>query len=651
MKLLKRSSLGVNLIASSLFAVTIIGLLFAAIAWHLLGVQVRQQAKQEVALQSDVVFGQLATIDQLSRAQVESAMRVLIEAGQHRGDPALKGSVSLAGKELPDLHLGAESQVQNFALVDHIKILAGGTATLFVWDGGNFIRVSTNVLKPDGSRAVGTPLDPKGRAYAALTQGRSFTGVVDILGTPYITAYVPMLDAGGKMVGAWYTGYRLDSIASLSKSIQETSILQHGFVALLKPSGAVVSHGQNVTDQALTDLLNQPQGWMLHRVTFPAWGYTILTAYPQSDVTSRLLRTMGILAGGILILSGLIVLMQFLLLDRQVLRPVRYLTHCLEHADLNTLLETDHTDEIGILTRGFNEFVLRLRQAMLKVRDGSTASTAKSGEIREISYRAAGSIAEQHRFAAGAADGAARLAASIDSTVNHTDEASSHTRQAAEAATQGNQQVAAAVTMMQGLADATQQSADRISTLTERTRQIGSIVGVIQEIAAGTNLLALNASIEAARAGEHGRGFAVVAGEVRRLAERTAQATQQVAALVSGIEEETGHASRGILSACTRAAQGAEAISSLNTTFERIVTLIVEVDSRMARIAQASHDEASVAGEVGATMRNVSASAHESADDAEAIVAKASELLQTAHALESLVEQFNLQEIRQEYER
>jgi methyl-accepting chemotaxis protein len=651
MKLLKRSSLGVNLVASSLVAVAVIGVAFAAIAWHLVGVQVRRQAAQEVALQSDVVLGQLATIDQLSRAQVESAMRILTEEGLRKGEPALKGTVPLAGKVVPDLHLGAESQVLSFALVDHVKSLAGGTATLFVWDGGSFIRVSTNVLKPDGSRAVGTPLDPKGKAFAALTQGKPFSGVVDILGMPYITSYVPMLDAGGKVVGAWYTGYRLDSIASLSKSIQETTILEHGFVALLKPSSAAVSHGQNISDQALISLQERPDGWTVHRETFPAWGYTVLTAYPKADVTSRLRKTLGVLSAGILILSGLIVLMQFLLLDRQVLRPVRYLTERLEHADLNTLLETDHTDEIGVLTHGFNEFVLRLRQAMLNVREGSAATTAKSGEIREISHRAVSSIAEQHRFADGAAQDAGRLAASIDSTVQHTDEASGHTRQAAAAARQGNEQVAAAVTMMQGLAEATQQSADRISTLTERTREIGSIVGVIQEIAAGTNLLALNASIEAARAGEHGRGFAVVAGEVRRLAERTAQATQQVASLVSGIEEETGHASRGILSACTHAAQGAETISNLNTTFEQIATLVIEVDGRMAQIANAAHEEASIAGEVGSTMRKLAASTRESASGAEVVVSKAGELLDTAHTLEGLVEQFQLRDIQQEYER
>ena len=84
----------------------------------------------------------------------------------------------MAGKSVPDLHLGSQSQAMNFALVDRVKELVGGTATLFVWDGNSFIRVSTNVMKPDGSRAVGTVLDPKGKAFAALSQGRKIPMVM-----------------------------------------------------------------------------------------------------------------------------------------------------------------------------------------------------------------------------------------------------------------------------------------------------------------------------------------------------------------------------------------------------------------------------------------------------------------------------------------
>jgi methyl-accepting chemotaxis protein len=642
---MKRSSLGMHLAVSSLVMVLIVGFIFGTIAWHMVSRQLEQQAKQEAALQSDEVLSQLTTIDQLSRSQVDSAMRILEDESAAKGKPSLKGTASVAGKSVPDLHLGAESQVMNFAMVDRVKMLAGGTATLFVWDGTNFVRVTTNVMKPDGSRAVGTVLDPKGKAFAALAVGQPFSGVVDILGSPYTTSYVPMKDESGTVVGAWYTGYRLDSISQLGNSISETTILDHGFVALLKPNGAAAFHGQQISGDALTELRQHPKGWVMHETTFPSWGYSVLTAYPGSDVTARELKTLAIVSAGIIVLSGLILVLQLVLLNRQVLRPVGYLTDRLEHADLNTLLETDHNDEIGTLTQGFNEFVLRLRQAMLQIRDGSAATSAKSSEIRNISHSAVGQINEQRESAEAAAEEAARLSSSIANTSSYTDQASEHVRKAANAAREGNQLVATAVTLMNGLSEDTQQSATRIASLSERTKQIGTIVGVIEEIAAGTNLLALNASIEAARAGEHGRGFAVVAGEVRRLAERTAQATRQVGELVSGIEEETVHASNVILAACAHASQGAEAVSGLNQTFEKISSLVIDADGRMAQIAQSARSDASTASEVSVTMHKVAESGKQSVAGAEVVVKTAGELMANSQTLDGLVKQFNLRDL------
>jgi methyl-accepting chemotaxis protein len=451
-----------------------------------------------------------------------------------------------------------------------------------------------------------------------------------------------MLDAEGKMVGAWYTGYRLDSIASLSKEIEDATILDHGFEALLKPTGAAVFHGKQVSTEEVARLRQHPDGWMVSETVFPAWGYTVLTAYPVSDVSNRMLKSTGELAAGVLILVVLIVIMQYLLLRSLVVRPVRELTGRLENADLNTRLETRYNDEIGALAASFNHFVERLRQTLHEVREGSTATSVKSGEIRGIAHRSVGSLAEQRESAEAASAAVARLSLAIASTSSHTQEASEHARSAAEAASGGNQLVASAVTMIRGLSEDTRQSATSVANLSERVRQIGSIVGVIDEIASGTNLLALNASIEAARAGEHGRGFAVVAGEVRRLAERTAQATREVSAMVSGIAEETDAAAHGIETACTRAVQGAEAISGLSSTFEQIAALVIEVDGRVGQIAQAARDEAEAATGVSQTMQRVAANAGESASGAEQVVAASGDLLETAHSLEALVQQFDM---------
>ena len=140
------------------------------------------------------------------------------------------------------------------------------------------------MLKPDGSRAVGTVLDVQGKAYTALAAGQPFHGVADILGVPYTTSYEPMLDARHKLVGAWFTGFRLDSIIALGKSIENAAILDHGFMELVKPSGEVMFHGNRASDAALDELRTKSSKWRVCEETYPDWGFTVVSAFPVSDV-------------------------------------------------------------------------------------------------------------------------------------------------------------------------------------------------------------------------------------------------------------------------------------------------------------------------------------------------------------------------------
>lgn len=646
---MKGTSLGMRLVISTLVVVFFACLVCGVVAWRIASLWIYREAAQEALHQSDQMTRQLGIIDQLSHAQVESSMRMLEDQSRLKGAPSLKGVSVVSGKTVPDLQLGSESQVLNFTMVDHVKELAGATATLFAWDGTNFIRVTTNVLKPDGSRAVGTVLDPQGKAFAALRRGQSFAGVVEILDVPYTTSYVPMMDGGGKLVGAWYTGYRLDSINALGKSIEEAGILDHGFVALLKPSGAVVFHGKRISNDELDRLHRNSGGWVTHEENYPAWGYKVLTAYPDSDVMKRELKILSLPALGTVMMVSLIIGLQLILLKRLVLRPVGDLTSHLATANLNTLLPHERDDEIGALAVSFNKYVLRLRQTLLHVRDGSAATSSKSDEIRGISNEAVTRMTQQCQSAEDAAEAVAGLSREIAAISSHTLDASKQARAATDAARQGGDLVNAAVNHIKGLAHDTQQSVGRIATLSQHAKQIGTIVGVIDEIAAGTNLLALNASIEAARAGEHGRGFAVVAGEVRRLAERTAQATKQVATLVTGIASETEETAAGINSVYRHATEGAETVASLNRTFARIVEMVIEVDARVEKIAQAANQETDAATAANDTMHRVAASAKESARGAKQVVAATGELLGTARTLESMVEQFHLTDLPSDY--
>ena len=139
--------------------------------------------------------------------EVQAAMQLLKSKAAKLGAPNIKGEDAVAGKTLPALYFGSTRMNNNFALVDEVQKEANGTATIFVKSGDEFVRVATNVRKDDGSRAVGTILDPKGRAIAAIAKGESYFGEADILGKAYVAGYDPIRDASGNVIGIYYVGY------------------------------------------------------------------------------------------------------------------------------------------------------------------------------------------------------------------------------------------------------------------------------------------------------------------------------------------------------------------------------------------------------------------------------------------------------------
>lgn len=141
--------------------------------------------------------------------QVQKSMAALKAATGKLGAPKVQGMEAVSGKDAAALYFGTTKINNNFEVVDAVVKENGGTATLFAKTGDEYVRVSTNVPKPDGSgRATGTILDPKGKAIANITKGEPFYGEVTILGVPYITGYEPIKDASGKVIGIYYVGYK-----------------------------------------------------------------------------------------------------------------------------------------------------------------------------------------------------------------------------------------------------------------------------------------------------------------------------------------------------------------------------------------------------------------------------------------------------------
>jgi hypothetical protein len=147
-----------------------------------------------------------APVDQ-SAENVKHAMTSLKVKTLNLCSPSTKGEDMVGGKSVPAWYFGSTKINNNFALVDEVKNETGAAATLFIKIGEDFVRVTTNVQGDDGSRAIGTVLDPKGKAFAAIRSGLPYFGEADILGKPYVAGYEPIWDFDRDVVGIYFVGY------------------------------------------------------------------------------------------------------------------------------------------------------------------------------------------------------------------------------------------------------------------------------------------------------------------------------------------------------------------------------------------------------------------------------------------------------------
>jgi hypothetical protein len=139
--------------------------------------------------------------------KVQAAMAMLKSKAEKLGPAKIEGTDTVDGKTVPAVFFGSTKMNNNFTLVDDVVKEVGGTATIFVKSGADYVRVATNVKKDDGSRAIGTILDPKGKAIEPINRNEAFYGEATILGKPYLTGYEPMHDAANNVIGIYYVGY------------------------------------------------------------------------------------------------------------------------------------------------------------------------------------------------------------------------------------------------------------------------------------------------------------------------------------------------------------------------------------------------------------------------------------------------------------
>ncbi|MGD0858619.1 MAG: methyl-accepting chemotaxis protein [Terracidiphilus sp.] len=333
-------------------------------------------------------------------------------------------------------------------------------------------------------------------------------------------------------------------------------------------------------------------------------------------------------------------------LTRLIAPPLQAATAALERVaekDLTVSVAESGSDEIGRLSAALNTSVASMRGVLQSVAQGAETLSAATAEISARAVEQAGNAHTQSSKTNQIAAAAQQMTATIGEISHNAESAAGASRVSAETADQGGTVMQAASITMEKIAAATSTVSAKMTSLAHRSEEIGKVVNVIQEISEQTNLLALNAAIEAARAGEHGRGFAVVAGEVRRLAERTKGATEEIAGTIRSIQEETRQTLQVMHDSRTAVETGMGETAHARRSLEAIIDSSKQVEHQIHLIATAATQQTSASGEISESAGQISQLSIESAQGAEEAVEALKNLASLAADLDGMIRQFRLE--------
>ncbi|MEG1052072.1 MAG: methyl-accepting chemotaxis protein [Janthinobacterium sp.] len=448
--------------------------------------------------------------------------------------------------------------------------------------------------------------------------------------------------AGGKAVIA---GMGL-SVDAMAETIRSYKVGQTGHVYLVRADGNLLIH----RDPALADGKHQlkdlpgfsaalskalltgntytyasyaaPTGKQLVAASFvPELNLYVMAEVPEAEVLGNVTRSALIAALIAGLVGGGIALLIIYVISRAIAAPVARAADMLSeiasgNGDLSRRMPVESEDEVGALAAAFNRFVASLNVTIREVRDSTGSIASASSQI-----------------ASGNLDLSARTetqASSLEETAAAMEELTSTVKQNADNARQANQLVVSASSHAVKGGDVVGQVVRTMSEITESSRKIADIIGVIDGIAFQTNILALNAAVEAARAGEQGRGFAVVATEVRNLAQRSSQAAREIKDL--------------IVDSGSRVEAGSRLVDSAGATMQDIVVSVQRVADLMGEIASASQEQSQGIAQVNATVTQMDDATQQNAALVEEAAAAAQSLQDQAGKLAQVVSVFTLDE-------
>ncbi|WP_017477423.1 methyl-accepting chemotaxis protein [Pseudomonas sp. PAMC 26793] len=343
------------------------------------------------------------------------------------------------------------------------------------------------------------------------------------------------------------------------------------------------------------------------------------------------------------VVAALLTVLLAWLLTRSIVVPLQKAVIAAETiagGNLSKPIEVDGKDEPARLLGALAAMQNNLRQTIQHIAGSATQLASAAEELSAVTEEASKGLQQQNNEIDQAATAVNEMTAAVEEVARNAVSTSEASGQSNQAAREGRDRVVETVGAIQTMTQDVQNTSVLIEGLATQGRDIGKVLDVIRAIAEQTNLLALNAAIEAARAGEAGRGFAVVADEVRALAHRTAQSTQEIEKMVAGIQSGTGEAVQSMQQSNQRTQSTLEMARAAGVALEQITQSISLINERNLVIASASEEQAQVSREVDRNLMNIRDLATQSAAGANQTSAASHELSRLAVDLNGMVARF-----------